>query len=26
MMASRILKHNPKEKQSRFYQASEKRF
>jgi multidrug efflux pump len=23
MMASRILKHNPKEKQSRFYQASE---
>jgi multidrug efflux pump len=26
MMASRILKHNPKEKQSRFYQASEKVF
>jgi len=26
MMASRILKHNPKEKQSRFYQASENVF
>jgi multidrug efflux pump len=26
MMASRILKHNPKEKQSRFYQASESVF
>ncbi len=26
MMASRILKHNPKEKQSRFYQASENIF
>ena len=26
MMASRILKHNPKEKQGRFYQASERMF
>jgi multidrug efflux pump len=26
MMASRILKHNPKEKQGRFYQASERAF